>query len=420
VISRDALALYLVQGATLLLPLLTVPYLARVLRPAGWGLVVFCQSFAVWLTLLLQFGFSFSATRRVARHRDRRRRLSCVVAGVQGAKLLLVGVTLLVSAVVGVAVPLFHHHPAYLAWLVVGALVQGLVPLWYFQGVERLPAAAAVDVLSRLLAAGAVFLLVHAPADGWRVLALNAAAGGLTLVVTTAWLYREVPFRWSPLRHALATLRDAWGLFVFTGAASVYTIANSFLLGALAGPTAVAFYGSAEKVVRAGSSLLSPISQTLFPRVSHLVTHDPERARRLVRRSLLPIGGLGVGIGVAIAVAAPFLTRVLFGPGYAPVVGILRILAVLPVVLAVGTTLGIQWVLPMGKETTYNRLVIGAGVLNILLAVLLVPRFGAPGMAVAAVLAEIFVEAGLAVIVFRMGDSPWRRNVPAAVVSSGS
>jgi PST family polysaccharide transporter len=200
----------------------------------------------------------------------------------------------------------------------------------------------------------------------------------------------------------------------------LYTVANSFILGVIAGPVAVAFYGSGEKVIRASISMLSPISQALFPRVSHLVVHDPAAARRLVRRILLPVGGLGLALGVGTALAAPIITRVLFGPGYGQVVPILRILALLPPIQAFGAVLGIQWVLPLGREAIYNRLVISAGVCNLVLAAVLLPWLGAMGMATSAVIADGLVTIGLVVVVARMGDSPWVRAVAPVVPSTGS
>src|SRR5512134_3862244 len=88
-IVRNALSLYGVQAAEMLLPLIAVPYLARVLRPEGWGLVVFAQSFAGWLSLLLEYGFNLSATREIARHRDRPAELTRIISGVTGAVVLL-------------------------------------------------------------------------------------------------------------------------------------------------------------------------------------------------------------------------------------------------------------------------------------------------------------------------------------------
>jgi polysaccharide transporter, PST family len=409
-IFHNALALYAIQGASFLLPLVTLPYLARVLGPEGWGVVMFAQAFSIWLALLLNYGFGFSGTRAVARHRDEPGRLAAIVTGVQGAKVLLLVLSTLLALLAWRFVPIFRSSPEYLFWAWGAAMLQGFSPVWFFQGIERLRAPAALDVFAKLLATVGIFVVVRAPEHGWMVLALRAGAEMISTGVLTAWLYRAVPRLRFSLSLAREMLRDGWSLFVFVGAASVYTSANAFLLGLLAPAREVSFFGAGERIVRAASLLLGPLSQALYPRVSNLVAHDRERASVLIRRSLLPFVGLGVAMGVALIVLAPLITRVVFGPEYAPVASVIRVLAIVPMLLGVGTVLGLQWALPMGMDRIYTRFVLFAGVLNVVLAVTLVPHYGAVGMAVASVLAEASVEVGLVWLVLRHGGDTWRRQ----------
>ena len=270
--------------------------------------------------------------------------------------------------------------------------------------------AAALEVGARAIATGGVFVFVRDPADGWIVLALRALADAASTGLLTLWMYRTVePLRLA-YRAGLEALRGGWTLFVFSSAASVYTTANAFLMGLMAPPREVSFFGAGERIVRAGSTLLSPLSQAVYPRVSHLAAHDAEGAARLIRRSLVPFVGLGVALGAGLALSAPLLTRIAFGEAYGPAIDVIRVLAFIPPLLGVGTVLGIHWALPMGLERIYMRFVVGAGVLNVVLAVLLVPRYGALGMATAAVLAEASVEVGLLWLAFGSGRAFWRRG----------
>lgn len=407
---QNAAALYGVHAAGLLLPLVTIPYLARVLRPEGWGLVVFAQSFAAWLALLLEFGFYLSATRMIARARDDRRRVAEVVAGVQRAKGLLLLVLLAAGAVAYVAVPTLRAHPGYLAWVLFIAVAQGFSVLWYFQGMERMRGVAAVEVLAKVAATVGIFAWVRGPEDGWRVLALQAVTSALWVGLTTRWMYREVRRVRVGWRAAVEMLRAAFGLFLFRSTAGAYNQANPFILGLLAGPQAVGFFGGAERVVRAATGLIQPVSQALYPRMSHLALRDPREAGRLIRTSLLLVGGLGVAIGAVLAVGAPLWVRILLGEGYEAAVPVLRFLALLPPLVAVGTVLGIQWALPMGHDRPFYALVFGAAALNVTLAALLAPRYGALGMAGAVILAEGSVAAGLVVLSLRKGSGPWARE----------
>lgn len=410
VIVQNAAALYAIQGAGYLLPLVTLPYLARVLRPDGWGLVVFAQAFAIWLSLLIHYGFAFSGTRAIAQCRHDPVLVEDTVAGVQAAKLGLVGVAVVAGIAAWLLVPAFQENPAYLAWGWLAGVLQGLNPSWYFQGVERLRRPAIIEVAAKALATVGVFMFVRAPAHGWGVLALGAMAELVATGVLTVDLYREVRFRAARIAEMVRAFRDGWALFVFASAASLYTIGNAFVLGILATPREVSFFGGADRMVRAASMLLAPISKALYPRVSHLMATDPQRAARLIRRSMIPFVAVGATLSASLFFAAPILTRVALGPGYEPAIDVIRMLSVIPTLLGLGTVLGLQWALPVGLDRPYSRMVVAAGAANLILAFFLVPRFGALGMAISAVLAEASVEAGLVVLAFRHRSGLWRNG----------
>ena len=83
-LARNIFALYVVRAANQLLPLIVIPYLARVLGPSGWGLVAFAQAFAMYGIITVEYGFEFSGTRAVARDRGQASRMSELVAGILG------------------------------------------------------------------------------------------------------------------------------------------------------------------------------------------------------------------------------------------------------------------------------------------------------------------------------------------------
>lgn len=409
-VAQNAAVLYAVHIAGLFLPLILVPYLARVLRPEGWGLVVFAQSFAAWLALVLEYGFYLSATRLIARVRDDPRRVAEVVADVQGARVLLVAFLLVAGALSYVAVPIFRSNPEYLVFAWLFAVAQGLNPSWYFQGVERMQLPAVLEIAGKAAATVGVFVLVKGPQDGWAVLALQAG-GGFAWVAVSSWMiYREVPFIRPTLRGAREMLRSSAGLFVFRSATGMYLQANSFILGLVSTAQAVAFFGGAEKIIRAAIGLIQPVTQALYPRISHLAASDHRRAHALVRLSLLLVGGLGILLGLVALAAAPVLVRLILGPGYEAAIPVLRVLALLPPLIAVGTVLGIQWALPVGLDRPFYSFVIAAGLLNVGMAVLLAPRLGALGMAISVVLADLVVASGLLWLAVRQGDGLLRRR----------
>jgi polysaccharide transporter, PST family len=392
---RNAGTLFVGQAIGLVVPLLTIPYLARVLGPSGWGPVLAAQAFANWLILIFEFGFELSGSRAVARARVVPHTLPEVVHGVQSAKGLLVVVAVPVIGVILFAVPALRRDPRLVLFALAFAVLRGLSPLWFFQGIERLQAAVTVDTVARSAAALGVFALVRDPGDGWRVLALQAGLSAVSLFVLMTWLATHVRLRLPTMTAALKALRDGSSIFACRAWSGLYIQGNALILAALAGPSIVAFFGGAERIIRAAINLLQPLTQAFLPRISYLHAADPPSAWRMTRRALFGVTLIGAAMGLVAFVAAPVLVRVLLGEGYGAATAVLRLLATLPVLIAANTVLGLYWALPFGHERALLVSIIAAGVTNVSLALVLVPRFGASGMAVSAIGAEIVALAFL-------------------------
>jgi polysaccharide transporter, PST family len=403
----------MVQAGTNFVPLVTIPYLARVLGVAGWGLVAFAQSFGVYLSLFGEYGFALSATREVARHRDDREKLTEIVAGVLGAKTLLGLGALALALGVHWWIPIFQEHPLLLWGGMFWALARASSMIWYFQGRERMRLVAWLDIVTQTLAAIAIFVLVRAPADGWRVLALQGTGYLLSFAIGLALVYREVPVRLPTWRSVWEALRMGWSMFVFRGSVSLYTAGNAFILGLFVSPLWVGYYAGAEKISKAFLGLLNPFSQALYPRLSHLVYHARDRAVRLARVAVAVMGIGGAALGATVFFLAPLLVRVILGPGYDHAVPVLQILALLPPLIALSNVFGIQWMLPLGMDRPFNTIILLAGAINLALAVILAPSYAAIGMACSVVTAESFVTGGIYLLLRWRGLDPLGRAAGA-------
>ena len=195
-------------------------------------------------------------------------------------------------------------------------------------------------------------------------------------------------------------------MFLFRSAVSLYTTANALILGVFAPVSSVGYFAAAEKLVRAMLGAFSPICQSLFPRLNHLLRHSQTEALRLVRVSLAVMGGGAIALTIGIWFTAPYIIRVALGPGYSPAVGVLRILAVLLPAVSLSNVLGIQWMLPLGMDRAFNIIIILCGALNIAAAVLLAPRFAQMGMAASVAGCESLVTIAMFIVLWRRGLNP--------------
>ncbi|WP_279231941.1 MULTISPECIES: oligosaccharide flippase family protein [Thermus] len=397
--------LYLVQVANYLFPLLTLPYLARVLGPDGFGVMTLGQTLALYLQLLVEYGFSLSGTREVARHREDREAVACIVSGVMGARVfLLLPATLL--AFLALYLPPFKGREDIVGAAFFWAVAWGFSPAWVFQGLEHMREVAFLEVLTRGLAALGVFFLVRSPEHAYLPLMLNGVGAAVATAIGVVWLGRTLPLRPPSLRGALNFLVLGGRFFFPRLVVSFYAAANPIILSFFASPLQVGLYAGAERVAKAMLGLIEPFNRLFFPRLSHLVRYDPRIAGLLAVRVLVVMGCLaGVG-ALFLWVFSPWLVRFLLGTSYEESVPIVKVLVLLLPLIAMSNLLGIQ-MLSWGMDRSFNTVILSAGLLNIVLTTALSALGGPLGLAWAAVLVEAWVVGGMVWYLHRHRRLPW-------------
>lgn len=412
---KNILSLYSVHFAYYLLPLITVPYLTRVLGAAGWGYVAFTQGFTGAITILVEYGFNFSATREASRFRHDPRKRSEILAGVLGAKLFLsvVAATLTLALVPWIAI--FREQPLLLMAGLAWSISQAFSLSWYFSGLEQMRFVATMEVATRLMATIGLFWIVKNPEDAWKTLAVQAVASLISLLAGLTVAYREVPITRPRLSSVIDGLKVGRSMFLFRSAESIYNVGASFLLGLWAPPQYVAYYAGAERLSKAAYGVLEPISRALYPRLSFLVQHSREEAYRTIRVAMVVMVSGGLIIGGALFVAAPYVVKLMLGPQFQPAVTALRILSILPVLIAIKNVIGFHWMLPFGLDGPFNRIIITSGVVHLAFVLLIGRHFAHVGMAWSLAIAEFYVVSAIYIQLRRRGLDPWRRQTPARV-----
>jgi polysaccharide transporter, PST family len=404
---RNILALYGVRAVDQLLPIVVIPFLARVLGADGWGLVASAQALAIYGIITVEYGFELAGTRAVARDRANGARLTELISGIFATQLMLACVVVLAAILVRLTVPEFQNQPLLLWAALAFAILQGLYPLWFFVGQERIPLIATIGVGAKVLATIAIFVFVRGPGDGWIVLAAYAGAALLATVAGYGLMLRQVRPGRLDLELISHTLRLGFSMFVMRISVLMHTAGNSFLLLLLGGPVQVAFFAAGEKLCRPAAWLMHPINVALLPRLSHLVEHSPDQARAMATLSILLMTAVGIAFGVAIGLLAPWLVDLLFGlPEYQPAVSVLRVMALIIPLIVLNAALVSQWLVPHGLDRALLLVVISGTVLNLTLALIFAARFGGIGMAWITVTVEAYILIGLLWALHRHGLRP--------------
>ena len=263
-------SLSLLQTFTYILPLLTLPYLVRVLGVENFGLVMFAQAFIMFFNILVDYGFNLSATREVSVHRDDKEKLTEIFSSVMSIKFILIIISFLILSIVVFSFEKFSSHWELYLLTFLMIIGQALFPVWYFQGLERMKYITIVNITSKLIFTIAIFVFIQNESDYILVPILNGLGfivGGLySLWIIHKHFYQKFAFQ--STETIMIHFKDSSQFFLSRLAASLYTTANAFVLGIFTNNTMVGYYSIAEKLYMGMQSLYGPMAQTLYPYVA--------------------------------------------------------------------------------------------------------------------------------------------------------
>lgn len=392
----DSLYLIALQGINQFLPLLVLPYLMVVLGATGYGYVGFSLSVIQYLVLVVDFGFNLSATRRVAQVRDDRREVTRVFWSVFWAKLMLLAGTLVLLAVLLLAVPTFQKYQTALLCTLPMLLGSAFTFLWLFQGLGRVRQMAIINTASKIIMLPLIFWLVKSPADYPLAAFIQSGVFVLTAVISIGYLWRlrcvgaPVGER-SAIRQAMS---ESFPLFLSSASTSVYTQLFVVILGFYCTTDVVGRYSSAERIMRALCFVLyTPINQAFFPRISAAAVAEPVQVRRIFSTLRNLVAAIMLLVGVALFVGAPYVSY-FFGSEYAGIEDLLRIFAFAPIFIGMGGVYGQSGLVAMGQHDAhrhFRNVYFMVAVLALALVAVLTPLFHETGAALALLASEMAV-----------------------------
>jgi len=396
----NIVSLYLLQGLNYIIPIAVLPYLVRVLGIETYGLVAVAQSFAQYFNILTDYGFNFSATRSIAQSKDEPGEISRIFCSVFLIKICLTAVGFAVLGCVLLTVSPMRHDWTIFIYAYAGVLGNVLFPVWYFQGLERMRHISIISGATKTLSAVLLFIFVHQSRDGALAVAIQSfgmlLAGAIGFAVCTR--SADLVFHWPCWQDLRTRTAEGWHLFVSTASLSLYTNTNVFLVGMLAGNVQAGYFSAADRLVRATNGLVGPITQAVFPYVSALAPRSSEAALVFITRSLRWMSGLALLPVIAIFVLARPIALLCFGYGADGAIPVMRWIALLPFLVAVTSVLGVLTMLTFGLDKQFSRILIAAGILNLVIGVPLISRFAAQGAGASVLLTEAFVTMTMGLI----------------------
>lgn len=404
-IISNFFSLGLLQGVNCLIPVLVIPFIVRVLGVEVFGKVSFAQSVVQYFTILVTYGFDYSATKEIAIHREERNRTASIFWGVISAKFTLFILACFAFFLLSIGYGRIREDYLLYGSLFAVNIGYVLFPTCFFQGIENMRVVALINFIIKLIGTGLPVFLVAAPDDYLIYAAMPSAAYALMGVIAFIYAIRKYDIV-RPSHEKIRAERDnqmkkGFPVFLNTLFAALYTVANLTILGLLTDDYEVGIYSGAYKIIGAIMMVTSmPLHMSIFPSVTRRMERSATEGWRYFKRVMLYVFLFALVVSLFVYFTSPLMVIVLLGEKFIDSIFLLRLLSVIPALVILASMFTVQGLYGLGFEKYAPWVGLSVGIFCIILNFAWIPMMGCKGAALAWILAEVLEIAISATIVF--------------------
>lgn len=388
-VSENLFYNILYQIVITVLPILTTPYVARVLGLEANGIHSFTESIVTYFILFGSLGTSLYGIRAIARVRDDPERLSQTTVEIIALKIVLLIATL---AVYVPALCVRSEYALLYRIHLINVIASGLDISWFYQGIEDFKKVTIRNFIVKLLFVASLFIFVKSPSDlpiyVFSIVASTLFGNLLMFYYLPKYTKVKLPEKLSILPH----LKGSLLLFVPQIMNYIYALLDRSLLGWMTNTDNVGIYDQAQRLIRMVTGILMSLGYVMMARIANLsLNDDTEGIKNYIRKSINFTLFLALPALFGIVAVASDLVPFFLGDEFLAVIPTLKRLSPLILTLSVNSILGVQLLIPIGKEKRYTLATVLGALTNVVLNVLLIPRLGILSACIASLSAELVV-----------------------------
>lgn len=378
------------------MPLVTFPYLVRVLGVDQYGILSLSLAVTSYFVLITDYGFNLSATRQVSIYRDNPQKINEIFGSILIIKLILMAACFFLMICLILSIEKFSQIQNLLFLSFGMVFGQILFPIWLFQGMEKMKYITYLSVIAKLIFTIGIFIFVKGESDIWLVPFLNSMGLILVGVFSLILVIRQFGIRfYIPDRDSLYFyLKDGWNLFTSNLAILGYKNNSMLILAFYLDPINLGFYSIGKKIFEAINGLNVVLSQAFFPSVSKAQVISKTAVSDTLKSLFSLSVVLSTGIFLMTFFFSDFISLLVSGKEEGAVIEILQLLAVALFIIGINVP-AVQYLLSTGNSKKFSIIVWIGVIVDLFLLLLLVPRLDYKGALYATLISETLITLSL-------------------------
>ena len=399
-------SLYQLSG--ILVPLVTMPYLSRVLGAKGLGEYSFAYSVAYYFTIFIKLGLNNYGNRTIAYVRDDRSTLSRTFWEIYFFQFIL-GIVLSSTYLLYV----FLFAPKKELGLIMSLLVfASCIDIsWCLYGLEKFKVTSSRDIITKILITVCIFLFVKSEEDVWKYAMFFCSGMLLNQIIVIPVLMRNISLCRIDKNGILKHIKPNIVLFIPVVAVSIYRTMDKIMLGIMSTDIELGYYHGTENVIRVPMAFVTALGTVMMPRMSNMISNGVSKKdlRYTFSKSIEFAMAISSAVCLGIMTVAVEFVPLFYGKGFEKCVYLFYIILPGSMFEAFANVIRTQYLIPRKKDRIYiTSLLIGASI-NLVLNLILIPRYESVGASIGTVLAYAAVCITQAVCVYK--EANIRENI---------
>ncbi|WP_316809623.1 flippase [Pedobacter agri] len=391
-LKKNLLSNFILTSSTIVLPLITFPYITRTLSNASLGNVFFIDSFTQYFILFASLGIPFYGLREVAKLKGNKQISSNLVIELVALQLFLSLFYIIIFFILGLFVPKLVDN---IRLIEIGSLMilsNSFSIEWFYQGIEKFSYITKRSLIFKILSVIAILVFVKNKYDSGIYYFILASVMIANAIVNFGYFFKNhfagFKFEVNIMRH----LKPLLVLFSINASLSIYVILDSIILGFLTDALNVSYYNIPLKLVKIFWMIISGVGLVFIPRISFLhKTNNKEEIKNLISKSISIVLLFSLPFSFFCILFPEQILMIISGSKYLKSSMALQILSIMPLIIGLCNVFGTQFLLPIGKERKILVATIIGLTVSLIINFVLIPSIGFLGSAIAAVIAEISV-----------------------------
>lgn len=392
---QNSIWLMILQVFNAAVPLITLPYITRVLEPDGYGSFSLALNWILYFQVLVEYGFGFLGARKIATYVEDR--LQEIYGIIITARIILLAISFVAMNIVFVLSGMSITHYVCMLLLFLMVIGTSFQLTWLFQGKQDMQFITIVNAAARALSVILVFLFVSDKTHLYRYCFLYSCTYLFSSAIGLFVAYKKygMKLKLAPFSKAIDAIKEGGPLFLSQAMSKVLSGFGVTVLGAVASSSVVGIYSAVYKIPSVMTQFFSPISQSLYPSMSvEFTKSDAQGLAKVKKITVVVVAAFALLAGILIVLRS-WIVMLVFGEEYVAYSDIIIPLCLWLILGITNNFLGIQTLVASGHQKEYSKAFTIGAAFSVLLNIVLGKMWSLYGVAWAAFFSEFVLTVAL-------------------------